>query len=258
MSTFRVVLVPLVGLSAACADTVGPEVRAADSRGPRLAVVVPVPYDGDPVEPTPPGVPVYEIPTPEQIATLPAEYRTETGFLHTGTHAYFADGKAAATSSMQWRGNGGRQELTMVLRGRDETYERTFTSQGGAGGPWSQNALTTFGRIPMLSNCGNILAAYTRHMIWNQVIAPNQVGRDAIGVAWWRWGDKERGSDDDARQDACAGESPGGNKPVSNPGGGNMTCRTITTEHYWYYPDTGAYEYRYTTSRYECSPTASA
>jgi hypothetical protein len=36
-------------------------------------------------------------------------------------------------------------------------------------------------------------------------------------------------------QSSCGGDDP------------NMTCYTVQTDHYWYYPDTGEYEYRYTT-----------
>lgn len=256
MSTYRVVLVTLIGFSAACADTVGPASQAADGRGPRLAVAV---YE-DPELPAPtsPSEPVYQTPTPEQIATLPPEYQTETGFLSTGTHAYFSSGVAAATASMQWRGNGGRQELTMSLRGRDETYERTFTSQGGGGGPWTQNALTTFGRIPMVSECGNVLGAYSKHAIWNQIIAPNELGREGFAATWWRWGDKERTSFDDERQLACPDGTSGG-KLISDPesGGGEM-CRMIYVDHYWYYPDTGEIEFRYTSTRYDCSGQSTA
>ena len=37
-------------------------------------------------------------------------------------------------------------------------------------------------------------------------------------------------------------------------GGGMLTCYTETVDHYWYYPDTGAIVYRYTSQYQWCEP----
>jgi hypothetical protein len=38
----------------------------------------------------------------------------------------------------------------------------------------------------------------------------------------------------------------GGGGPGVDPGGSTWRCYTVTIDHYWYYPDTGRIEYRYT------------
>jgi hypothetical protein len=38
----------------------------------------------------------------------------------------------------------------------------------------------------------------------------------------------------------------GGGGPGGDPGGSTWRCYTVTIDHYWYYPDTGRIEYRYT------------
>jgi hypothetical protein len=42
----------------------------------------------------------------------------------------------------------------------------------------------------------------------------------------------------------CSGDGGGG--PGGDPGGSTWRCYTVTIDHYWYYPDTGRIEYRYT------------
>lgn len=44
----------------------------------------------------------------------------------------------------------------------------------------------------------------------------------------------------------CSGGGGGGD------GGSVWTCYTVTIEHYWYYPDTGQIEYRYTEEQTYC------
>ena len=44
---------------------------------------------------------------------------------------------------------------------------------------------------------------------------------------------------------AICGDAGGGG-PGTDPGGSTWRCYTVTIDHYWYYPDTGRIEYRYT------------
>jgi hypothetical protein len=44
----------------------------------------------------------------------------------------------------------------------------------------------------------------------------------------------------------CDDSGPGGGPGGGGEDGGTMTCYTLTRDHYWYYPDTGEIEYRYT------------
>ncbi len=47
---------------------------------------------------------------------------------------------------------------------------------------------------------------------------------------------------------ACSGDGGGG----GGGGGTVVRCYTLTIEHYWYYPDTGQIEYRYTEMQTYC------
>jgi hypothetical protein len=51
-----------------------------------------------------------------------------------------------------------------------------------------------------------------------------------------------------SRPTECGGSGGSG-------GGSTVVCYTIITDHYWYYPDTGDYEYRYSTSETYCEMT---
>jgi hypothetical protein len=51
----------------------------------------------------------------------------------------------------------------------------------------------------------------------------------------------------------CSGSGPG-----SEPGDGGTTyrCYTVTIHHYWYYPETNTYEYRYSEESTWCEEVA--
>jgi hypothetical protein len=54
-----------------------------------------------------------------------------------------------------------------------------------------------------------------------------------------------------------AGETPSSTTSCTGGGGGGggttpITCYTVTVDHYWYYPDTDSYEYRYSETSTWC------
>lgn len=52
----------------------------------------------------------------------------------------------------------------------------------------------------------------------------------------------------------CSGDGAGGG---GGGGGGTvLRCYTVTIEHYWYYPDTGQIEYRYTEEQTYCEESS--
>lgn len=252
----RLVLATLLAAVAACSDATAP-MEGSGAR-PRFAVVM-QPYDGDPPPETTPPPPNPTVPeaTPEELSYLPPEYRIETLFLYHHTDASFRGTTATAEGVMTWRGNRGEQELTMTVRGTDGNIERKFTSAGGNGFPWSENTLRTPGQFLMQSPCGNILDANTRHTIWNQMRLPDGVSRDGVTLGEVRWSTKEKTTfplyDIGTRQPNCTTGGTGGPKPISNEGSTTYRCVTYTVEHYWYYPNSQSYEYRYTDTRTVCS-----
>lgn len=251
----RLVLASLLAAAAACSDATAP--MAATGDRPRLAIAV-VPYEGDPPPETTPPPPSPSVPeaTPEELAYLPPEYRIETMFLYHVTNAFFRGTMAHGEASMRWKGNRGEQELTMTVRGTDGNVERTFTSAGGNGYPWSENSLHTPAQFHLLSDCGNVLDAKTRHTIWNQMRLPDGMSRDGVTLGEVRWSTKEKTTypfyTHEGRQPSCNDGGTGG-KQVSNEGDTTYRCTTYTVEHYWYYPDKDVYEYRYTDTRTVCS-----
>lgn len=50
----------------------------------------------------------------------------------------------------------------------------------------------------------------------------------------------------------CSGDGGGG----GGGGGTALRCYTVTIEHYWYYPDTGQMEYRYTEEQTYCEDSS--
>lgn len=52
---------------------------------------------------------------------------------------------------------------------------------------------------------------------------------------------------------SCGGDGGGGG---GGGGGGMWRCYTVTIDHYWYYPDTGRIEYRYTDEYTWCEQVA--
>lgn len=52
----------------------------------------------------------------------------------------------------------------------------------------------------------------------------------------------------------CSGDGAGGG--VGGGGGTVLRCYTVTIEHYWYYPDTGQIEYRYTEEQTYCEESS--
>jgi hypothetical protein len=95
---------------------------------------------------------------------------------------------------------------------------------------------------------------------WNMYIGGpcgNVVELHLLGEVWWTYDSgwsidrNERTKNETLRQANCPEEIPGGG--VKDPGSdGFYRCYTYTVDHYWYYPDTGVYEYRYTTEQTWC------
>lgn len=104
------------------------------------------------------------------------------------------------------------------------------------------------------------------HAQWRMFVGGpcgNVLELNLLGQVWWMYsGDwpidqNERAARLTKRQADCPEETPGGG--VKEPGTGTTTytCYTYTVDHYWYYPDTGTYEYRYSTEETWCEPSQS-
>lgn len=95
---------------------------------------------------------------------------------------------------------------------------------------------------------------------WNFYLAEqcgNTVELNVLGEVWWMYSGGWSLDQRDRQARTVKNQSECGERvPVSTGGGGGggggkpgtgYTCYTYTVDHYWYYPATGHYEYRYTT-----------
>lgn len=88
--------------------------------------------------------------------------------------------------------------------------------------------------------CGNVIEANLRGEVW------------WIYQGGWSIDTNERTQTVARRQADCPESVPGGGAGPET--GGTVRCYTYTVDHYWYYPDTGVYEYRYSTTKTWCEP----
>jgi hypothetical protein len=86
----------------------------------------------------------------------------------------------------------------------------------------------------------------------------NVVELNLRGEVWWMYqggwniDSQDRTQPVSRRQPECPEPTPGGGEGGKEGGGGTYRCYTYTVDHYWYYPDTGRYEYRGTTEQSWC------
>jgi hypothetical protein len=139
--------------------------------------------------------------------------------------------------------------ITKTVGGR--SYTTTLNDDSGF-----LNQSSLFTTVGMDGDCGTrtTIRAQTTHTA-GSILVPRQfaasedeascgVPPDSCG------GDGDGGGPDDVVVQG-AGEGPdaqtSGECTGSGPGGepARQTCYTVVTDYYWYYPDTGTYEYRY-------------
>lgn len=144
---------------------------------------------------------------------------------------------------------------------RYDSYHGRITGRANVTGPNSQ----AYDFYPQEQNTYERFHDVGMHAQWRMMIGGscgNVVELNLLGEVWWMYAggwviDKnERTTRITERQAACPQEVPGGGvkEPVT---GTNLTCYTYSVDHYWYYPDTGTYEYRYTTEETWCEPAQS-
>lgn len=196
----------LLLLSLACDAPVQPEVEPVR---PRQALARSVTEEG--AQEAPPGVPPeYEMPT--AIHSLLPE-------------AWWRDGRAGADAVMQYTGNGALLKLTLT------------TDAGVASGETQDShILPTWWYISTdaslrMETCGGALRADAWGSVWNEL--------PLLGFPRWGVKTATRTAHGECPRPATATVST---SLASN----DEICYTIITEHYWYYPATGTFEYRFT------------
>lgn len=201
-----------------------------------------------------------EIPPEYNIAPSIGAHRTEAGF--TNTTAY-------AMGHMDYYGNRATHKTRLTLRKNDavllntegESEEQGFFPSISPGG----RHLHSTASAGIRGVCGYMVDGSTVHTAWSEFWSPKKEL-----LTWDREVKTSFASADQGPVNAenisrrrlsvssgspksisstCEGSSGGG-------GSGNndqYSCVTVTEDHYWYYPDTGQVEYRYTTTTTVCN-----
>jgi hypothetical protein len=187
-------------------------------------------------------------------------------------HVFWMGEEAVASSDMTYFGNRAEQSLELYITGRSAN-SRSSRSSGGTFWPLTQSH-----RHPGIrlrgdgSTCGHSATLHSQHVA-KVVFFVEIRGLTEISV--------EEPSGYFAKQPDCTcggdggGQGGGGHAQSSPtgtllsgtvPGGGGCGgegsggggsgvsyCFTQYWDHYWYYPSTGQYRYRYTTSERRCT-----
>lgn len=159
-------------------------------------------------EEVPEGVPTsHQVPT--MLYSVSSSSGWETGYAYAQSHvSYFA------TNALS--------QATVTTSLGSETGE----SEIGDALPWNRTQVAS--AVKYQDACSGTITGKAYGKIWNRF----------GGLDW------AHKSDTDFSSASCPAPPPpsGGG---GGGGGGPITCYTLTIDHYWYYPDTGEYEYRY-------------
>lgn len=152
-------------------------------------------------------------------------------------------GDATIIAEMNYNGYHASIEGSAAVRGKDN-FTRDFpVVQKHANSGFRGQAFLQMYTLAILSPCGNSLEAQFKFRAW--LLGPTGLG--TIGTLE----SDERVRDATDYQPACAPPESTGTGKAKPIGGGNY-CYTVRTDHYWYYPDTGTVEYRYSTYKEYC------
>ena len=171
---------------------------------------------------------------------------------------YWNGSTAIGSSRMSYYGNRAEEKFTLTVTG-PSTASRTAESASN-GGFFPDNYVHATSGFPLEApggSCGHLADLASQHFattsIWinyrgfgsTTVSAP---GGDSRRQPDCSCGEGAPGDPDDPNVEgigagpvlmSCTGGSGPGEAPTLH------TCYTATTDYYWYYPDTGTYEYRY-------------
>jgi hypothetical protein len=201
-----------------------------------------------------------QYPCYESLDDVPPEIRPEIISIH--PVVYWDGSRAVGSSRMHYFGNRAEESFTLTITGPSSATRTAEAASTAAIIPWYATHTTPGFTLaaPNGKSCGHHAQLTSVH--------------HAISTAWLEFrgfGElrvMQPGGDDRPQPEcACSGGSGPGDEPVlsttpnftpsatcSGDGGGGpggdggptLRCYTVTIEHYYYHPDTGAVEYRYT------------
>ena len=188
---------------------------------------------------------------------------------------YWEDSRSNSSTALSYYGNCYRIDLKVTISGPSGSSSHDAPTHGCSSFlPADHNVSTAGFLVGVNGSCGHVAnlaathRAYTRIFVeWNGFTQFEAVGSrsdteeqpvccPAVGE---EGGEIQHSlapgtSDDVSTTTSCSGDSGGG-----GPGGEippTYRCYTFTVDHYWYYPETGRVEYRYTTETTWCEQSA--
>lgn len=185
---------------------------------------------------------------------------------------YWEGATSVSSSRMQYFGNCVKQDLSIAIIGPTETSRTAPFEDCGF---WPESRWHATQGVPLAAGgtCGHTANLASTHTAITKIF-----------IEWQGFTSTQTGvsSGDVAQQPQCScdsGDGPpkGGEVPMSISAGGEMvtsttsctgggggggggtttlTCYTMTVDHYWYYPDTDTYEYRFSETSTWCEESS--
>lgn len=203
----------------------------------------------------------------ERLEDVPPEIAPK--IYHINPLVYWDGSRAVGSSYMDYFGNRAEESFTLTITGPSSATRTAESASNAAIIPWNATHTTPGFALsaPNGGSCGHFAQLISQH--------------HAISTVWLTFrgfGELRvsRPGDADRRQPDCTcsgGGSGPGDQPVLSTsadltpsttctgGGGDdgsgttYRCYTVRLDHYWYYPDTDTYEYRYSEEYSYCEET---
>lgn len=166
----------------------------------------------------------------------PPEYAFPTVLYSVDPSAGYNEGYGWAQVSVSYFGTHGLAKITVNTNVGSQETERQDA------GVFPMNRSLSESASIYMGACGGTIGAVGYGKVWNET---------PLGAL--KWGTK---SDTRQNQAFCPTPPPPSGGGGGGGGGGSQTCYTLQIDHYWYYPDTGQIEYRYSSFYQWCEGDA--
>lgn len=180
---------------------------------------------------------------------------------------YWEGSTSVSSSRMQYFGNCVRQEFDITITG---PTDNSRTAQFAECAFWPDSRLHQASGVTLTAGgaCGHTVNLASTHSAiskifieWrgftsSEVVVSAGDGEPQPACTCQGGGDPLKGGEIPTNMSPGGGvaasttDCTGGGGP--GPGTTTLTCYTMTVDHYWYYPDTNTYEYRYSESSTWC------
>jgi hypothetical protein len=209
---------------------------------PGIACAIALLACADATDPTAPGpAPAADVPllstegsgsepSPEELAEMPAEFRSASTILDYWTDAGFlpAEGRAYARGFMTYFATNAAQQVRLSLRFENRPIGQSDASAENSDWLPAVRWLFTTAYMGVSGTCGHLADGVSSHRAWHQFLGG--------GWKFFSWGHTGRTSGDSAEQPSCPEPPPPPPSPPSGGGGGGNDyeegCELCTQ---WFY-----------------------